>query len=263
MKCNDLTYEVGKTYEIDNFQICSHGFHFCVVMKDVLDYYAWDENFVLLEVEALGKHDTQNDKTVTDKLKILRIVPKEEYDFTIPYTEYDANGNVTHRKSGDGENSFKWWKEYDANGNATYCRDSDGYESWNEYDANGNHIHHRDNNGYHWRVEFNSDNKPTYRNFDNKRESRFEYDANGNMVHYYDTNSNYAYWAEYDANGNMIRRKDSRGNVSVFEYDANGNIIYYKTDYEESWREFDSNGNMIYYKLCDENFLKEWRITIH
>ena len=58
MKCLDLTYEVGKTYSIDQLKICSHGFHFCREMKHVVDYYRPTEDFILLEVEALGEIQT-------------------------------------------------------------------------------------------------------------------------------------------------------------------------------------------------------------
>ena len=54
MKCLDLTYEVDKTYNISNINICNHGLHYCKEMKDVLEYYDYNNTFILLEIEDLG-----------------------------------------------------------------------------------------------------------------------------------------------------------------------------------------------------------------
>ena len=51
MKCLTLTYEVGKTYEISNTKMCSHGFHFCEKMEDTMGYYDFDKDFILLEID--------------------------------------------------------------------------------------------------------------------------------------------------------------------------------------------------------------------
>ncbi len=126
MKCLTLTYEVGKTYSIDNTSMCNFGFHFCEKMSDVLDYYSFGEDFVLLEVEALGEVERKGNKSLTDKLKVIRVVHKDEY-VGFPVKEYDTNGNLIHYNS-------------------------DGYEEWKEYDTNGNLIHHKDSSGGEWRI---------------------------------------------------------------------------------------------------------------
>ena len=114
MKCLDLTYEVGKTYSIDKLEICSHGFHFCQEMKDVINYYQPTEDFVLLEVEVLGKIQTQDNKSATDKLKVIRVVLREEYTFDVVQYEYDSFGNEIKKTYPDG-NVYQW--EYDSFGN--------------------------------------------------------------------------------------------------------------------------------------------------
>ena len=79
-KCRDITYQVGKTYEIDNIKICKRGFHACRKMSDTLFYYTYHyKEFVLFEVELLGEVIDECDKMVTDKMKIIRIVPRNEY----------------------------------------------------------------------------------------------------------------------------------------------------------------------------------------
>ena len=124
-KCLTLNYEVGKTYSIDNIKMCKYGFHFCEKMKDVLEYYSYNNNFVLFEVEALGTVITEYDKSLTDKLKIIRIVPKEEYTFPLPLREYDQNNNLIHFKNSNG---FEEWKEYDQNNNCIHFKNSNGLE---------------------------------------------------------------------------------------------------------------------------------------
>ena len=141
MKCQSLTYEVGKTYSIDNMKICSHGFHFCENQQDVIRYYPDIKDFVLLEIEVLGRVEKQGYKSVTDKVNVLRIVPKEEYTFEFPIMEYDSNRNLIHSKDSKG---YEYWNEYDSNGNLIHYKNTDEYECFHEYDSNGNEIHHKE-----------------------------------------------------------------------------------------------------------------------
>ena len=160
-KCLTLTYEVGKTYSIDKISICNYGFHFCKEMKDVVNYYLFNNNnFILFEVEALGQIITENDKSVTDKLKIIRIVPKDEYTFPLPLQEYDQNNNLIHYKNSNG---FEYWKEYDQNNNLIHSKNSNGFEEWKEYDQNNNCIHFKNSKGF---------------------EKWQEYDQNNNLIHF-------------------------------------------------------------------------------
>ena len=57
MKCQDFTYEIGKTYTFDGkIELCSKGFHFCKNPKDVINYYSpYNSEFILLEIDVLGK----------------------------------------------------------------------------------------------------------------------------------------------------------------------------------------------------------------
>ena len=146
LKGHYQSYEIGKTYQSDNLEICESGFHFCKEMSDVLNYYEFNNDFIIIEVEILG--DTQfqfkGNEGFTDKMKVLRIVPEEEWNFMsrndggnrvmnckypngVEYwEEYDVNGNMTHYKSSYG---LEWWKEYDGDGKMTYYKDTTGYES--------------------------------------------------------------------------------------------------------------------------------------
>ena len=84
LKCRGFQYKVGKTYKMQENEIglCESGFHFCKKLFDVNDYYRFsntDNRFC--EVEALGKVIDEHDgsKSVTNIIKIVREIPKEEF----------------------------------------------------------------------------------------------------------------------------------------------------------------------------------------
>jgi hypothetical protein len=78
--CIDHKFEIGQTYELKGKPIpCHYGFHYCVNPKDVLEYYPIQHNFRLLEIEDLGDSITDDNKSVTNKIRIVREIPKEEY----------------------------------------------------------------------------------------------------------------------------------------------------------------------------------------
>ena len=72
MTCRGFQYEPGKVYEMDGeIAPCERGFHFCQKMADVFDYY--NENGCrYAEVEALGEVFNKGNKSVTNKLRIVR-----------------------------------------------------------------------------------------------------------------------------------------------------------------------------------------------
>jgi hypothetical protein len=71
-----------------------------------------------LEVELLGQIFQLGDKVVTDKIKIVRVVPREEYvDF-----KGDDRGNLLYFKNPDG---FEYWYEFDINNKCVQYKTSD------------------------------------------------------------------------------------------------------------------------------------------
>ena len=149
MKCRDLTYEVGKTYSINKLEICEYGFHFCQEMKDVVNYYLPTEDFVLLEVEALGEIKTEGDKSATDKLKVIRVVPREEYTFDTYEYEYDSFGNKIKETLPTGD---VYHYEYDSFGNMIKQTLPSGFAVQYEYDSFGNKIKETLPTGDSWTI---------------------------------------------------------------------------------------------------------------
>jgi YD repeat-containing protein len=147
-----------------------------------LSYYEYTEDFVLFEVELLEKIIEYKDKVVTDKIKIIRIVPPEEYEgFKV-----DNHGNIIY-KNVDG---IEDWYEYNEKNNCIHYKNSDGFEAWYEYNERNNCIHHKDSSGYEW-----------WR----------KYDLNDNCIYSKHSNGD-ELWREYDANNNCIYSKHSNGN---------------------------------------------------
>jgi len=73
--CRDMQYEVGKTYEMEQTPIiCERGFHFCEKVADCFEYYRFDSDNKVAEIEAFGELDFEEDgnKHCTNKIKIIR-----------------------------------------------------------------------------------------------------------------------------------------------------------------------------------------------
>ena len=116
--CRGFQYEVGKTYEMSDDPVCcERGFHFCLKPADYFNFYSFDSNNKVAEVEALGVVDTQdeNSKCSTNKIHIIRELTWHEV-LDLVNTGKDCTGfcnsgnrNSGNRNSGDC-NSGDWNK---------------------------------------------------------------------------------------------------------------------------------------------------------
>ena len=81
LRCRNFQYQVGETYETDKpINLCDWGFHFCRKLFDVNNYYPFaDSDNRFCEVEAIGEVKDGDDKSVTNKIKIVREISKEEF----------------------------------------------------------------------------------------------------------------------------------------------------------------------------------------
>lgn len=151
MKCRDFLFEVGKTYEIEGkLQICKNGFHFCRKMKDTTTYYTPNDKFILLEVEALGDIQHEDNKSVTNRINILRVVPKEEYNFKTWEYEWDDRCNMISETNQYGD---KWSYKYDDRNNMISMT-APNRDKWSyEYDDRNNMISETTPNGYKYEIK--------------------------------------------------------------------------------------------------------------
>ena len=76
MTCREFQYEEGKTYEFDGeLELCKRGFHACLNLLDVFNYYFGEigKDVVVHEVELEGvseERHTNDSKVVAKKITI-------------------------------------------------------------------------------------------------------------------------------------------------------------------------------------------------
>ena len=130
--CRGFQFEVGKTFEEDvKPDCCSRGFHFCIKASDCFNFYRFDPNNKVAEVEALGDINTHSggDKCSTNKLHIIREVSWQEVlELVNSGKACTGHHNTGNRNSGD-------WNSGDSNSG---CRNSGDWNSgdWNSGDWN-------------------------------------------------------------------------------------------------------------------------------
>ena len=71
--CRNFQYEVGQVYIMDaKPKCCGIGFHFCEKAVDCFNFYKFDSENKVAEVEAFGDVDPDGVKSCTNKIKIVR-----------------------------------------------------------------------------------------------------------------------------------------------------------------------------------------------
>ena len=112
--CLDFQYEVGKSFEMVESPICCiTGFHFCVNLAECFNYYTFNSQNKVAEIEAYGEIDTNdNRKYCTNKIKIVRELSWEEVlklvnigiknnGYANTGNENDGNGNAGSHNIGN------------------------------------------------------------------------------------------------------------------------------------------------------------------
>ena len=173
--CIDHKFEIGQTYELKGKPIpCHYGFHYCLKPKDVLEYYPIKHNFRLLEIEDIGESITKEDKTATNKIRIVREIPKEEY--------YQLFGIINNeltitRSSGNWEK-----RKFDERNNQICYEDSFGFCRKREYDERNNCVRYEDPNGYWVKFTYDERNNCIYSESSSGRWEKRQFDENNNCV---------------------------------------------------------------------------------
>jgi len=187
LQCRNQTYQVGGAYtHNEELRMCVSGFHFCETLYQINTHYPFrkKEN-IYFEIEVLGKIIKEEDKCVTNKFKVLRIIPRTEFNLIEP-------------------------KHFDKYGNLIYFERFDGYWSKRTYDENNNIIYFEDSFGYWFKSKYNKNNDEIY--FEDSKGSwhKSEYDQNNNMIFFQDSNG---YWCkkEYNENNKLIRIYSTTG----------------------------------------------------
>ena len=139
---DNTVYEVGKTYTVESeVKICENGYHFCKKCVDVYDYYS--KPCRICEVSVTGAVQTQGNKSVGRKLKILRELTADEISSLCNSGNRNSgNWNSGNWNSGD-RNSGDW-----NSGN----RNSGNWNSgnWNSGDRNSGDWNSGNRNSGNW-----------------------------------------------------------------------------------------------------------------
>ena len=107
--CRGFQYKVGETYEMDEKpQLCDVGFHFCKRIADCFNFYRFNPNNKVAEIEALGDIDTDGGvKSCTNKIKIVRELTWQEVLDLVNIGEHCTGfKNTGNYNSGDYNSGF-------------------------------------------------------------------------------------------------------------------------------------------------------------
>lgn len=119
--CRGYQYEIGKTYEIaESPKCCKVGFHFCEKLVDCFNYYSFDPNNKVAEIEAIGEihFDDTNSKCCTNKIVILKELKwSEVLDMC-----NSGKGNSGNRNSGNyNSGNYNSGNRNSGNRNSGHC----------------------------------------------------------------------------------------------------------------------------------------------
>ena len=103
--CRGFKYEVGKTYTMEEKPvICERGFHFCEKLVDCFNYYSFNPENKVAEIEATGDIDTNGeDKCCTNNITIVKELTWIEVLTMVNF----GKDNTGFKNSGDW-NSGNW-----------------------------------------------------------------------------------------------------------------------------------------------------------
>jgi hypothetical protein len=114
-RCLGFIFEVGQTYEIKGkLEICKNGFHFCQDFLDLNNYYKFSNTSNrYYEIEALGEVITEGDKSVTNKIKIVRKLTQGDILIITDKKVWVNSEWELHREDGPAieyvDGSKEWW----------------------------------------------------------------------------------------------------------------------------------------------------------
>ena len=104
LTCRDFQFEVGKEFMHPGpIKICSAGFHFCTKANDCFEYYPFNSENIVCEVEALGEVQTHEDdsKVCTNHIRIIRQLSWHEVlDVVNMGKNNTGRGNTGYRNTG-------------------------------------------------------------------------------------------------------------------------------------------------------------------
>ena len=102
LRCKGFQYEIGKTYEEPEAELCKCGFHACKYPLDVFRYYAPSSSrYCVVELEDVSESTDANEtKCCAKKITILReITVNDMIQASVSYLKKHYNFNTTNTGS--------------------------------------------------------------------------------------------------------------------------------------------------------------------
>ena len=152
---DNTVYEVGKTYTVEGeVRICENGYHFCKKCVDVYDYYS--KPCRICEVSVTGAVQTQGNKSVGRKLKILRELTADEISSLCNSGDWNSGDWNSGNWNSGNWNSGNW---NSGNCNSGNCNSG----NWNSGNWNSGD----------WNSGYCNTTEPTVRLFDHQTDITF------------------------------------------------------------------------------------------
>jgi hypothetical protein len=160
LTCNGFQFEVGKTYEhIGEVVPCKSGFHFCMQLKDVYNYYERNYCTRICEIEY-ESCVTEGDKSVTAKITIVRELLKDEIKALTDDLRFNSGYyNSGSRNSGNYNSGSRNSGYYNSGSRNSGSRNSGHYNSGDSNSGDSNSGHYNSgysNSGYYNSGHYNS-----------------------------------------------------------------------------------------------------------
>ena len=244
--CRGFQYKVGETYEHKgDISICEKGFHFCREIAKCFNYYDFDPNNKVAEIEALGNVESDDDKSVTDKIKIVREISWEE----MLRLANSGEGNTGLENSGSYNSGWKnsGWKNSGSYNSGSHnsgsynsgSHNSGSYNSgshnsgWNNSGWNNSGSH---NSGSHNSGFFNT-KEATVRLFNRNTKYKYETIANCKGIEVLKWNYENNWWI-YSSNMTEEEKKEHPEHETLGGYLK---VIPYKDACRLMWDKLDDD----------------------
>jgi len=145
LTCRNFQYEIGKTFKHEGkIQLCESGFHACLKIVDCFNYYSFDPNNRVCEVELSGEIIKGEDKSVCSEITLIKELTWSDI-LSLVNTGNDNSGygnsgnlNSGNRNSGHCNSGNKNSEHYNSGNNNSGNLNSGYRNSGNSNSGNWN-----------------------------------------------------------------------------------------------------------------------------
>ncbi len=241
-------FKVGETYEVSGEpELCNNGFHFYKQENFVFGLSLFGNKIIgFLEIEPLSEVVSDTEKCVSTKIKILRYVPKKEWQKLVKKDDNSGDYNSGNYNSGN-QNSGSYNSGYRNSGN------------WNSGNYNSGNCNSGNHNSGNWNSgNYNSGNcNSGYSNSGNCNSGHYN-SGNCNSGDYNSGNCNSGYSNSGDYNsGNRNSGSYNSGNGYKTKFCTKMKYFLFDTEVtKKTYEKFVIN--MDWFSLIDKTYQEAW-----